>query len=153
MEFLTANTKSLLDSNLQNGKFINAKGKKVVVIGGGDTGTDCVGTSLRHGCESVIQLEIMPEPLEERDLSTNPWPQWPRVKKVDYGQKEAIYKQGEDPRKYLMMTEKFEGKDGRLVALHTCKVEWCKGDDGRMFPKKVEGSEERIESDLCFLAM
>lgn len=153
MEFLSANTKSLLDSNLQNRKYISAKGKNVVVIGGGDTGTDCVGTALRHGCKSVIQLEIMPEPPTERDKTTNPWPQWPRAKKVDYGQKEAIYKQGEDPREYLVTTEKFEGKDGKLVALHTAKVEWTKGEDGRMFPKKVEGSERVIKADLCFLAM
>lgn len=153
MEFLTANTKSLLDSNLQNGQYIDAQGKNVVVIGGGDTGTDCVGTSLRHGCKSVIQLEIMPEPPMERNLEANPWPQWSGAKKVDYGQKEAIHVQGEDPREYLMTTERFEGKDGKLVALHTAKVEWVKGDGGRMFPKKVEGSERVIEADLCFLAM
>jgi len=153
MEFLTANTKSLLDSKLQNRKYISAKGKNVVVIGGGDTGTDCVGTSLRHKCKSVIQLEIMPEPPAERNYDANPWPQWSGAKKIDYGQKEAIYKQGEDPREYLMTTERFEGKDGKLVALHTAKVEWVKGDDGRMFPKKVEGSERVIEADLCFLAM
>lgn len=153
MEFLSKNTKSLLDSNLADGNYISAKGKNVVVIGGGDTGTDCVGTSLRHECKSVVQLEIMPEPPEVRNKETNPWPQWSGAKKVDYGQKEAIYKQGEDPREYLMTTEKFEGKDGKLVALHTAKVEWTKDDNGRMFPKKVEGSERVIEADLCFLAM
>jgi glutamate synthase (NADPH/NADH) small chain len=153
MEFLSANTKSLLDSKLQNGQYIDAKGKNVVVIGGGDTGTDCVGTSLRHGCKSVIQLEIMPEPPKERNVVVNPWPQWSGAKKVDYGQKEAMYVQGADPREYLMTTEKFEGKDGQLTALHTCKVEWVKDAQGRMFPKKVEGSERVIEADLCFLAM
>jgi glutamate synthase (NADPH) small chain len=153
MEYLKSNTKSLLDSKLENGDFISAKGKKVVVIGGGDTGTDCVGTALRHGCESVIQLEILPEPPAERDYSGNPWPQWSGAKKTDYGQQEAIYKQGQDPREYLVMTEKFEGKDGKLTALHVCKVNWAKNESGRMTPVKVEGSERIIEADLCFLAM
>ncbi|MEI7832670.1 MAG: glutamate synthase subunit beta, partial [bacterium] len=93
MEFLTANTKSLLDSELSDGKNINAFDKDVIVIGGGDTGTDCVGTSIRHGCRSVVQFEIMPEPPAERQQN-NPWPEWPRVLKVDYGQEEAIYRYG-----------------------------------------------------------
>ena len=100
MEFLTANTKSLLDSKTaEDGQFISAKGKDVVVIGGGDTGTDCVGTSLRHGCKSLIQLEILPQPPHER-AADNPWPQWPKVYKLDYGQEEAAAKFGADPRQY-----------------------------------------------------
>jgi glutamate synthase (NADPH/NADH) small chain len=153
MEYLTANTKSLLDSKLQNSKFISAEDKHVVVIGGGDTGTDCVGTALRHGCKSVTQLEIMPEPPEKRDHQNNPWPQWSGAKKVDYGQKEAIYKQGEDPREYLITTEKFEGENGQLTGLHTAKVEWIRDDQGRRKPQKVKGSERVIKADLCFLAM
>jgi glutamate synthase (NADPH) small chain len=153
MEFLHANTKSLLDSSLKDGSFINAKGKKVVVIGGGDTGTDCVGTSIRHGCESVVQLEIMPKPSTGRP-SDNPWPHWPRTLKVDYGQKEATALYGDDPRVYSVMTKKFEGNEaGELVALHTVQVEWVKGDDGRMFPKEVAGSETIIPADLVLLAM
>ena len=117
MEFLHANTKSLLDSKLQNGKYISAKGKKVIVIGGGDTGTDCVGTALRHGCEKVTQLEILTKPETMRNRVSNPWPQWPGNLKTDYGQKEAITLQGEDPRNFSVMTTKFEGDaEGNLVS-------------------------------------
>ncbi len=112
MDFLKANTKSLLDSEHKDGQFINAAGKNVVVIGGGDTGTDCIGTSLRHKCASAIQLEIMPRPPEKRIESSNPWPQWPKRLLVDYGQKEAIAIQGQDPRQYLVMTKKIES-DGQ----------------------------------------
>lgn len=154
MEFLHANTKSLLDSNLEDGNYISAKGKKVVVIGGGDTGTDCVGTSLRHKCASVAQLEIMPQPEADRNRVSNPWPQWPANLKTDYGQQEAIKLQGKDPRTFSVMTQKFEGDaDGNLVALHTVKVEWAKDENGRFFPKAVAGTEQRIEADLVLLAM
>lgn len=154
MEFLGANTKSLLDSNLEDGNYISAKDKTVVVIGGGDTGTDCVGTSLRHRCKKVIQLEIMPKPSVDRNRVSNPWPQWPATLKTDYGQQEAIELQGDDPRIFEIMTTKFEGDDaGNLKALHTVKVEWVKDENGRFSPKSIEGSEERIEADLCLLAM
>jgi len=153
MEFLHANTRSLLDSNLSDENYISAKNKKVVVIGGGDTGTDCVGTSLRHGCEHVIQLEIMPRPADERTPG-NPWPEWPRVYKMDYGQKEAAEIQGEDPRRYSVMTKRFLGNDqGELTGLEVVQVEWQKADDGRMMPVEVEGSLEVIEADLVLLAM
>lgn len=154
MEFLSANTKSLLDSNLKDGNYISAKDKNVVVIGGGDTGTDCVGTSLRHGCKKVTQLEILPKPPVDRDKAANPWPQWPGNLKVDYGQKEAIYKQGEDPRTFLTMTKKFVGDvEGNLKELHTVEVEWEKNDKGQFIPKEVPGSEKVIEADLVLLAM
>ncbi|MCM2680634.1 glutamate synthase subunit beta [Echinimonas agarilytica] len=153
MDFLKANTKSLLDSGHQDGKFISAKGKNVVIIGGGDTGTDCVGTSLRHGCEHVMQLEIMPRPADAR-LPSNPWPEWPKTLLVDYGQSEAIAKQGDDPRHYLVMTKKFEGDDeGNIKAVHTVHIEWAKDEQGRMFPKEIEGTETRLEADLVLLAM
>ncbi|MDQ8204084.1 glutamate synthase subunit beta [Pelagicoccus sp. SDUM812003] len=153
MEFLGANTKSLLDSKHADGNYISAKGKKVVVIGGGDTGTDCVGTSLRHECESVIQLEIMPQPSGDR-APGNPWPQYPRVLKVDYGQEEAIAKQGEDPRQYLVMTKEFIGDDqGKLKALRTVNVEWKKNPEGQFIPAEVPGSEKIVEADLALLAM
>ena len=103
-----ANTKSLLDSNLEDRMFISAEGKNVIVVGGGDTGTDCVGTSIRHGCKSVTQLEIMPELSEER-MPNNPWPEWPRIKKTDYGQEEAIELYGKDPREYLTTVTKIRG--------------------------------------------
>ncbi len=97
MDFLTLSAKSLLDSNFKDGKYISAKDKQVVVIGGGDTGTDCVGTSLRHGCKGLVQLEIMPRPPDDR-AADNPWPQWPKVYKLDYGQEEAAALFGADPR-------------------------------------------------------
>ncbi len=149
MEFLTANTKHLLDPSPRARVAISAKGKNVVVIGGGDTGTDCVGTSLRHGCKHVTQLEIMPRPVSVRDREANPWPQWPANLKTDYGQREAIEIQGEDPRTFSVMTQKFEGdENGNLVAVHTVEVEWVNG-----APKAVLGTEKRIEADIALLAM
>ncbi len=119
MDFLTANTRSLLDSQLNDGKFISAKGKDVVVIGGGDTGTDCVGTSMRHGCRSLVQLEILPMPPATR-AADNPWPEWPKVYKLDYGQEEAKAAYGHDPRDYLVTTNHFAGDEhGHVKELHT----------------------------------
>ena len=103
MEFLLKSCKSLLDSNFADGKFIDAKGKNVIVIGGGDTGTDCVGTALRHGCKSLVQFEILPRPPDAR-AANNPWPQWPRIYKLDYGQEEAAALYGSDPRRRVYAT-------------------------------------------------
>ena len=154
MEFLHANTKSLLDSGLENNEFISAKNKKVVVIGGGDTGTDCVGTALRHGCEKVTQLEIMPKPESNRNRVSNPWPQWPSNLKIDYGQAEAIKVQGKDPRNFMVMTKKFEGDaEGNLTAMHTVQIQWAKDENGRMVIKEIPGTEQRVEADLVLLAM
>src|SRR4030095_2340078 len=126
MEFLLKSCKSLLDSNFADGKFIDAKGRHVVVIGGGDTGTDCVGTSLRHGCKSLVQFEILPRPPDER-ADDNPWPQWPRVYKMDYGQEEAAELYGSDPRTYRTVTKRFVGdKSGNVKELHTVQIEWVK---------------------------
>ena len=153
MEFLTKNTKSLLDSKHENGEYISAKGKDVIVIGGGDTGTDCVGTSLRHGCKSLTQFEIMPKPPLER-AADNPWPQWPKVYMMDYGQKEAEAVYGNDPRKYCIMTKKFVSDDaGNLKELHTIRVEWTKDESGRFVPKEVAGSETVYPAQLVLLAM
>ncbi len=154
MEYLLKNTKSLLDSNLKDKQYISAKGKNVIVIGGGDTGTDCVATALRHGCKNVTQLEILPKPPQQRDRENNPWPEWPANVKVDYGQFEAAYKQGDDPREYSVMTKKFEGDDdGNLVALQVVNVEWVKNENGGMYPKEVPGTEKRVEADMVLLAM
>ncbi len=112
MEFLLKSCKSLLDSNFADRNFIDAKGKHVIVIGGGDTGTDCVGTSLRHGCKSLVQFEILPRPPETR-AADNPWPQWPRVYKMDYGQEEAAALFGADPRRYVTVTKRLVGDAGR----------------------------------------
>ncbi|HSA60512.1 MAG TPA: glutamate synthase subunit beta [bacterium] len=153
MEFLTANTKSLLDSGHEDGKFIDARGKNVIVIGGGDTGTDCVGTSLRHGCKSLVQFEILPQPPLER-AADNPWPQWPKVYKMDYGQEEAAAKFGADPRVYCILTKKFIGDvDGRIKELHTVDVEWVPGSNGGPPFREVPGTERVWKADLVLLAM
>ena len=130
MDFLTANTKAVLDQH-KNGNFIDAAGKDVVVIGGGDTGTDCVGTSIRHGCKSLVQVEILPKPPLER-AKDNPWPEWPKTYKLDYGQEEAAAKFGADPRVYLTTATKFEGDaNGHVKAVHLVQIEWTKNDKGR----------------------
>jgi glutamate synthase (NADPH) small chain len=154
VDFLKANTKSLLDSNLQKGNFISAQGKNVIIIGGGDTGTDCVATSIRHGCESVYQFEIMPEPPDKRIEESNPWPEWPKKLKVDYGQEEAISLYGKDPRNYLISTKKIVGNEnGEVMEVHTVEVTWEKDASGRMLFKEVSGSEKVWKADLVLLAM
>ncbi|KAL6321161.1 hypothetical protein AAG906_012933 [Vitis piasezkii] len=153
MKFLHANTKSLLDSNLEDGNYISAKGKKVVVIGGGDTGTDCIGTSIRHGCSSVVNLELLPQPPQTR-APGNPWPQWPRIFRVDYGHQEAAAKFGKDPRSYEVLTKRFIGdENGALKGLEVIRVQWEKDASGKFQFKEVEGSQEVIEADLVLLAM
>lgn len=153
MDFLTANTKSLLDSRHADGRFISARDKHVVVIGGGDTGTDCVGTALRHGARSLTQLEILPKPPLVR-APDNPWPQWPKTYKLDYGQEEAKALWGKDPRVYSVMTKKFIGdKDRAVRELLYVEVEWVRGPDGRMGPREVAGTEKVIPADLVLLAM
>lgn len=153
MEFLHSNTKSLLDSNLQDGKYISAKDKNVVVIGGGDTGTDCIGTSIRHGCSSIVNLELLPQPPQTR-APGNPWPQWPRIFRVDYGHQEAAAKFGKDPRTYEVLTKRFIGDENGVVkGLEVIRVQWEKDANGRFQFKEVEGSEEILEADLVLLAM
>jgi glutamate synthase (NADPH/NADH) small chain len=153
MEFLTDNTRYQLDHHFDGTiPALNAKGKDVVVIGGGDTGTDCVGTSLRHGCKSVIQLEIMPQPPEKR-AANNPWPEWPKVYKMDYGQEEAAAVQGQDPRQYLVQTKRFiKDEAGNLTGLEICDIEWV-NDQGRFTPKEKEGSARIVPAQLVLLAM
>jgi glutamate synthase (NADPH/NADH) len=156
MEFLHANTKSLLDSNLEDGNYIDAKGKSVVVIGGGDTGTDCIGTSLRHGCESVVNFELMTKPPDSR-APGNEWPQWPRIFRVDYGHEEATVRDGKDPRTYEVLTKEFIPKtdgSGQIAGVKTVGVRWVKdAATGRMNFEEVEGSEKVWEADLVLLAM
>ncbi|MDA8429657.1 MAG: glutamate synthase subunit beta [Geobacteraceae bacterium] len=150
MEFLTANTKTVLDTRSD---FISAQGKDVVIIGGGDTGTDCVGTSLRHGCASVSQLEIMPRSPDER-AADNPWPEWPKTHKTDYGQEEAAAKFGADPRTYLTTATKFEGDEhGNVTAVHTVQVNWVRNDKGQFVPQHVPGTEQVLPAQLVLLAM
>ncbi|MFZ5634109.1 MAG: glutamate synthase small subunit [Bacillota bacterium] len=153
VEFLSANTKSLLDSKLADGKFISARGKDVIVIGGGDTGTDCVGTALRHQCRSVNQLEIMPRPPVER-APGNPWPQFPRIYKVDYGQDEAAALYGSDPRHYCITAKRFIGDDrGHVKEVETVNVEWVKDAQGRLLPREIPGTGKVWPAQLVLLAM
>ncbi len=153
MDFLTANTQSLLNSEHVDGDFISAKGKKVVVIGGGDTGTDCIATALRHGAESIVNLEIIPQPPADR-ADNNPWPQWPRVYRVDYGHEEVAAKWGEDPRDYAIESVRFNDDDnGNLKSITVTQVDWSKPvENGPPF-SRVVGSEKTIEADLVLLAM
>ena len=150
MDFLTANTKAVLD---KSGKYITADGKDVVIIGGGDTGTDCVGTSVRHGCTTVTQLEIMAKPPLTR-AANNPWPEWPKTYKMDYGQEEAAAKFGDDPRVYLTTATHFEGDaDGNVKAVHVVNVEWKKDEKGNFGPQKIPGTEKVLPAQLVLLAM
>ena len=152
VDFLTANTRSLLDSRLEDGHYISARDKDVIVIGGGDTGTDCTGTSLRHGCRSVTQFEIMPSPSAER-LPNNPWPEWPRIYRVDYGQEEAAARTGLDPRVYCLQTTRFVGDaEGRVREVHTAAVEW-KREGARVVPVTIPGTERVWPAQLVLLAM
>ncbi len=152
MEFLQGNTKALLDKQLDS-VAISAKGKDVIVIGGGDTGTDCVGTSMRHGCKSLVQVEILPRPPEAR-AKDNPWPEWPKVYKMDYGQEEAAAKFGEDPRVYLTTAKKFmTDESGNLSGVHLVTIQWTKNDKGQFVPKEIEGSDRILPAQLVLLAM
>jgi glutamate synthase (NADPH/NADH) small chain len=152
MEFLTANTKAVLNGGADHAA-IQAKGKDVVVIGGGDTGTDCVGTSMRHGAKSILQIEILPKPPMER-AADNPWPEWPKTYKMDYGQEEAAAKFGADPRIYVTTVKKFIGDEqGNVKELVTVEIKWGKNDKGQFVPTEVPGTEKTRPASLVLLAM
>lgn len=153
VDFLKANTKSLLDSDFGDKKFINAKGKDVVIIGGGDTGNDCVGTSIRHGCRSVTQIEMMPKAPNER-AQDNPWPQWPKICKTDYGQEEAIALFGHDPRIYEATVKEFlKDKNGKLKGVRIVRLAWEKdASTGRMSMKEIPGSEQVLDAQIVLIA-
>ena len=151
MEFLTANTKSLLNSNLADGQFVNAKGKRVIVIGGGDTGADCIGTSLRHGCKSLINLELLDEPPEKR-AGDNPWPLWPKIRRTDYAHEESIARFGADPRNYAVVSKEFEGNHGAVKSVRITRVEWQRT-NGQAKMVELDGTAETLEADLVLLAM
>ncbi len=152
MEFLHANTKSLLDSNLEDGNYISAKDKNVIVIGGGDTGTDCIATSIRHGAKNVVNFELLPQPTDERQAD-NPWPLWPKIMRVDYGHGEAAQKFGEDPREYCILSKGFIGdENGKLTGIKTVNVEWMKK-DGEFTMHEIDGSEKVWDADLILLSM
>ncbi|MBR1555439.1 MAG: glutamate synthase subunit beta, partial [Oscillospiraceae bacterium] len=148
VDFLTSTTKALLSGGLTEENHLSAKGKNVIVIGGGDTGNDCVGTSIRHGCKSIIQLEMMP-PLPEKRTEDNPFPQYPRIRKTDYGQEEAIAVFGSDPRRYCTTVKEFcKDENGALCAVKTVRLAF----DANRHPHEIEGSEEILPCELCLIA-
>jgi glutamate synthase (NADPH) small chain len=153
VDFLKSTTKSLLNSGLKDKDYISAKGKHVVIIGGGDTGNDCVGTCIRHGALSVTQLEMMPKQPDKR-TAENPWPEWPKVCKTDYGQEEAIALFGHDPRIYETTVKEFlKDKNGNLSGVKTVKLAWKKDEaTGRMSMSEVEGSEAVLDAELVLIA-
>lgn len=153
MDFLHADTKRLLDSGSTNGSHISAEGKNVIVIGGGDTGTDCVATSMRHQCKTLTQFEILPKPPMEREPD-NPWPEWPKTYKLDYGQEEAKAVFGDDPRIYEIMTKEFVGDDdGNLKGVKTVRIEWKPDENGKFNPVELNGTEQLYPAELVLLAM
>jgi NAD(P)H-dependent glutamate synthase small subunit len=152
MDFLTANTKSLLDSGLKDGAYVSAKDKRVVVIGGGDTGADCIGTSLRHGCASLVNLELLDQPPFER-APDNPWPLWPKIFRTDYAHEEAVARFGADPRNYALVSKSFgDNGEGHVASIKTMRVKWRMNKGG---PKmtEVKGSAQLFQADLVLLAM
>lgn len=155
VDFLKSTTKALWshDMQLKDGTYISAKGKNVIVIGGGDTGNDCVGTSIRHGAKSVLQLEMMPKAPDQR-TETNPWPEWPRICKTDYGQQEAIAVYGHDPRVYQTTVKEFvKDKKGKLCKAVLIKLESKKDEKtGRMYMAEIPGSEYTVDADLVLIA-
>ena len=146
VDFLTSSTKSLLDNDLKEGTYISAKDKNVVIVGGGDTGNDCVGTCIRHGCKSITQLEMMPKPLIDRG-SDNPWPEWPKVLKTDYGQQEAIALFGKDPRIFETTVKRLITKDKKLKEIEIVQTKFI---DGKL--TEIERSQKLIPCDLLIIA-
>ncbi len=153
VDFLKANTKSLLDSAFADKKYITTKGKNVVIVGGGDTGNDCVGTAMRHGCKSVVQLEMMPKAPSKRGKD-NPWPQWPKVCKTDYGQEEAAAILGHDPRIYESTIKEFlKDKGGNLKGVKIVKLAWEKDEKtGKIQPIEIHGSEVILAAEVVLIA-
>lgn len=151
MDFLTRNTKALLDDALKNGDYVSAKGLDVVVIGGGDTGADCIGTSLRHGCKSVVNFELLDQPPADR-AANNPWPEWPRIYRIDYSHAEAKAKFGEDPRQYNILTKEYVvDEKGHVKGVKTVNIDWSKPGEKAPFTE-VAGSEKTWPAELVLLA-
>ncbi len=153
MEFLHANTKSLFESGLNDDQYISAKDRNVIVIGGGDTGTDCIATATRHGCKNLINFELLPKPPDQRPPD-NPWPEWPRIFRVDYGHEEATEQFGRDPREFCILSKEFLGDDsGRVRGIRTVRVEWARDESGKPKPQEIPGTEEVFPAELVLLAM
>lgn len=153
MDFLTPHTKSLLNTSLTDGNYINAKDKNVIVIGGGDTGTDCIATAIRQGCSSLVNMEIMPKPPVDRGHN-NPWPLWPHIYRTDYGHEESQERFGKDPREFSLLSKEFlVDEHNKLTGLKTINLDWEETSLGQQSMKEVRGTEEIWEADLIFLAM
>ncbi|MCC6680786.1 MAG: glutamate synthase subunit beta [Phycisphaeraceae bacterium] len=153
MDFLTANTKSLVESNLEDGNYISAKDKDVIVIGGGDTGADCIGTSLRHGCKSMVNFELLERPPAGR-APDNPWPTWPRIYRTDYAHAESAARFGEDPRKFAIVTKRFiDDGHGRVAGVETANIRWKTGPDGRSSFEEIPGTAKTWPAQLITLAL
>ena len=153
MEFLLKSTKSYLDSQFEDGRFISARDREVIVIGGGDTGTDCIGTALRHDCSGLVNFELLAKPPAER-AAENPWPQWPQIYRVEYGHAESAQKFGKDPREFAILSKEFiDDGDGRVAGIRTVRVDWTRDDGGRMTLNEIPGSQEECKADLVLLAM
>jgi glutamate synthase (NADPH/NADH) small chain len=146
MDFLPQQNKRVAGDTVDSAISITAEGKHVVVIGGGDTGSDCIGTSNRQGAESVVQFEIMPKP-PERDAAPFAWPYWPMIFRTSSSHEEGV------GREFAVSTKRLVGTDGRVTSLKGNEVEWVRSNDGRMELKDVEGSEFEIPADLVLLAM
>ena len=153
IDYLKASTRHLLENDYSIDPDMDARDKHVIVIGGGDTGTDCVGTAIRQGAKSVHQFEITSKPADQRNSTNNPWPEWPRVLKTDYGQEEAIHVFGEDPRIYdISTTEIVKAENGAVKGLNTVKLEW-KLQNGKPVAIPITGSEAFYQADLVLIAM
>jgi glutamate synthase (NADPH/NADH) small chain len=153
VDFLSADTRSMVMDDIREAGWVSARHKDVIVLGGGDTGTDCVATSIRHGCNSVVQFEILPE-LPPRRLPSNPWPEWPRILRTDYGQEEAKVTFGKDPREYCVQTVKFVGDtQGRVQEVRTVRVDVVRDERGAMKFVEKPGTEQRWPAQLVLIAM
>lgn len=153
MEFLLNSTKSYLDSKFKDNRYISAQDKDVLVIGGGDTGTDCIGTALRHGCKSLVNFELLAKPPAER-VSENPWPQWPQIYRVDYGHAESAVKFGKDPREFGILSKEFiDDGSGSVAGIRTVRIEWVQDSNGNLKIKEIPGTEEEWKTNLILLAM
>ena len=153
MEFLTQQNRKLKGKEFPPEEIIDVKNKKVVIIGGGDTGADCLGTSHRQGAGNIVQMEIMPRPSESR-IETNPWPQWPLIYRVDYGHAESAARFGKDPREYSVLSKEFSSDSkGRVTGIKTVRVAWTRGSDGTVSMEEIDGTEEEWKADLILLAM
>jgi NAD(P)H-dependent glutamate synthase small subunit len=151
MEFLTANTQTLLAGRHTN-NFIDAKDKNVIVIGGGDTGADCIGTALRHGCKTLVNFELLDMPPDDR-AADNPWPSWPKIMRTDYAHEEAIARDGADPRSFAILAEQFNSNgSGHVASVMTKRIRWS-FPSGRPEMKKLRNSEQTFDADLVLLAM